>query len=408
MRVVVDAAAAAAAAATTSCGATCSSEPELPDAPDLRAAGRGAAHARARRARSAVCQAVGISDEAREGVLLSCECLQPAAAVSRHGLSRPLPLACYLTASVPHCILLHQWHAARRPSGQFGINTFTGQEHGTGDDKQPPSKFNPPVDLDTDQWVESCVAMGGSYAVFTAKHEEGMMNWPSKSTNYSIESSPFCRARKQAGRSCDLVGEFLASCDKYNITRGLYYTIANSHCRTVPSGGAPGNVSCDDMLRNAFTELATDYGPIGQFWFDHGNELFVDLVDKYQPGAHSDMQKRFFSNSLTFNSRFNMIIYQDRLGTNEGKALQKKTAYFRRCVHRRSGMDTCWDRGCEERLLHPFLKKNGRFAKTGLDKSRTSEGKEAFCAGGYVLDGPNTLWSPAYPMVRKIALLRCH
>ena len=272
----------------------------------------------------------------------------------RHGLSRPLPLACYLTASVPHCILLHQWHAARRPSGQFGINTFTGQEHGTGDDKQPPSKFNPPVDLDTDQWVESCVAMGGSYAVFTAKHEEGMMNWPSKSTNYSIESSPFCRARKQAGRSCDLVGEFLASCDKYNITRGLYYTIANSHCRTVPSGGAPGNVSCDDMLRNAFTELATDYGPIGQFWFDHGNELFVDLVDKYQPGAHSDMQKRFFSNSLTFNSRFNMIIYQDRLGTNEGKALQKKTADFRRCVHRWERVDTCRDRGCEERLLHPL------------------------------------------------------
>ena len=70
--------------------------------------------------------------------------------------------------------------------------------------------------------------------------------------------------------------------------------------------------SCDQMLRNAFTEIATSYGPIGQFWFDHGkppalataalasvlilpkmpaaslragNSLFVDLVDKYQPGA---------------------------------------------------------------------------------------------------------------------------
>ena len=52
---------------------------------------------------------------------------------------------------------------------QFGINTFTGQEHGTGDDKQPPSKFNPPADLSTDQWVEACTAMGGTYAVFTAK-----------------------------------------------------------------------------------------------------------------------------------------------------------------------------------------------------------------------------------------------
>ena len=60
------------------------------------------------------------------------------------------------------------------------------------------------------------------------------------------------------------VAEFLASCDKYNITRGLYYTISNSHCKSVPGGGAPGNISCDDMLRNAFTELATKHGPIGQ------------------------------------------------------------------------------------------------------------------------------------------------
>jgi hypothetical protein len=31
--------------------------------------------------------------------------------------------------------------------------------------------FTAPADLDTDQWVESCVAMGGTYGVFTAKHE---------------------------------------------------------------------------------------------------------------------------------------------------------------------------------------------------------------------------------------------
>jgi hypothetical protein len=35
----------------------------------------------------------------------------------------------------------------------------------------------------------------------------------------------------------------------------------------------------------AFTELATNYGPIDQFWFDHGNDLFVDLVDEFQPDA---------------------------------------------------------------------------------------------------------------------------
>ena len=78
------------------------------------------------------------------------------------------------------------------------------------------------------------------------------------------------------------------------------------------------------MLRNAFTELATNYGPIAQFWFDHGNELFVDLVDKHQPDA--------------------LVLGRD------------------------------------------FI----------------SDGAPALALGGteqgFVLEGPNSLWSPAYPM----------
>ena len=100
----------------------------------------------------------------------------------------------------------------------FGINTFTGQEHGSGDSRQPPSKFGAPASLDTDQWVQACVALGGTYAVFTAKHEEGMMNWPSNATNYTIAESPFCAARKRLGRGCDIVAEFLLQ--MLYITRG--------------------------------------------------------------------------------------------------------------------------------------------------------------------------------------------
>ena len=28
--------------------------------------------------------------------------------------------------------------------------------------------------------VEACVKLGGTYSVFTAKHEEGMMYWPAQ------------------------------------------------------------------------------------------------------------------------------------------------------------------------------------------------------------------------------------
>ena len=137
------------------------------------------------------------------------------------------------------------------------------------------------------------------------------LTWKASLLQYTIESSPFCAARRQAGRSCDIVAEFLASCDKFNLSRGIYYTLVNAHCQRSASGWAPGmgvNQSnctlptvvpewlrrqseswklscCNQMLRNAFTELATNYGSIDQFWFDHGNDLFVDIVDKHQPNA---------------------------------------------------------------------------------------------------------------------------
>ena len=39
------------------------------------------------------------------------------------------------------------------------------------------------------------------------------------------------------------------------------------------------------MLRSAFTDLASNYGPIKQFWFDHGDGLFMDLITTHQPDA---------------------------------------------------------------------------------------------------------------------------
>ena len=128
----------------------------------------------------------------------------------------------------------------------FGVNTFAGAEHGSL--REVPSMFDAPIDLDTDQWAEACVQLGGSYAVFTAKHEEGLMNWPSKSSTYTIERSPFCAARKKVGRSCDIVAEFLASCVKYRLSRGIYYTLVNAQCQRSASGWTPGmavnNTNC--------------------------------------------------------------------------------------------------------------------------------------------------------------------
>ena len=45
-------------------------------------------------------------------------------------------------------------------------------------------------------------------------------------------------ARRQAGKSCDIVAEFLASCDKFHLSRGIYYTLVNAQCQRSASGWA--------------------------------------------------------------------------------------------------------------------------------------------------------------------------
>ena len=59
---------------------------------------------------------------------------------------------------------------------------------------------------------------------------------------------------------------------------------------------------CNLKLRRAFTELATNYGSITHFWFDHGNDLFLDLVDRYQPGALV-LGREFISDGVPANAR---------------------------------------------------------------------------------------------------------
>jgi hypothetical protein len=91
-----------------------------------------------------------------------------------------------------------------------------------------PNLFNP-TSLDTDQWVRLIASYGGKYAVLTAKHNCGFLLYPSNTTlpdgtrfNYSVAQSQW------AGGQGDVVASFVASCHKYNITPGVYFSLASS------------------------------------------------------------------------------------------------------------------------------------------------------------------------------------
>jgi alpha-L-fucosidase len=163
----------------------------------------------------------------------------------------------------------------------FGLNTFTNQQHGDGE--KPPSKFNPTA-LDCEQWARVAKSMGATYAVFTARHEEGFCLWPTKATDYSIRGSAWKNGKG------DVVREFVDACRKYGLKVGLYHSSSfDSHHRPrlpLPKGQRQAEVKSmgdEDFLRiqvAQLTELLTGYGPIDYLWFDHhkGDE-FWEAID---------------------------------------------------------------------------------------------------------------------------------
>lgn len=161
----------------------------------------------------------------------------------------------------------------------FGLNVFTGQEHGDG--KEPPSKFNP-TELDAEQWVKTAKALGAKYACLTVRHEGGFCLWPSKSTDYTIANSPY-----KDGKG-DIAREFVDACRKHSIKVGFYHTASHdAHAALSWYDGYIGwadnrdslvNIAFQDKERferymkiqiQQFTELLTNYGPIDYMWSDH-------------------------------------------------------------------------------------------------------------------------------------------
>jgi len=154
-----------------------------------------------------------------------------------------------------------------------------------------PSIFNP-TSLDTDQWVKCAAAAGIKYIVLVAKHCTGFCLWPTNEHDYSIKNTPYKNGKG------DIVAEFIASCKKYNIKPGLYYSSSvNAYLNvdnpgTVRSGDIEEQKKYNTIVENQLTELWTNYGELFEIWFDggclpveKGGPNILPLLKKYQPNA---------------------------------------------------------------------------------------------------------------------------
>lgn len=118
-----------------------------------------------------------------------------------------------------------------------------------------PELFNP-VKLDCRQWARAAKSAGMTYGCLTTKHHSGFCIWDTKTTDYSVMSSPFKR---------DVVKEYVDAFRAENLDVMLYYSILDTHAHLRSGWIVPEH---KDMVKNQLRELLTNYGKISAIIID--------------------------------------------------------------------------------------------------------------------------------------------
>lgn len=146
----------------------------------------------------------------------------------------------------------------------------------------PLSEINPKR-LDTDQWVQTAIALGAKYIVFVAKHQGGFCMWQTQTTDYSIRNTPW-----KDGHG-DVLADVQASCRKYGLKLGVYVCPRDDHFGAKTGGVCKTpelQARYDAMYREQLKEVFSGYGELVEIWFDGSTVTQVgDLIQKYQPHA---------------------------------------------------------------------------------------------------------------------------
>lgn len=156
-----------------------------------------------------------------------------------------------------------------------------------------PKLYNP-TQLDTDQWIEAAKACGAKYAVFTATHFNGFMQWQSDLYPYGVKQAAW-----RDGKG-DVVADFVASCRKAGIKPGIYFSTHRNVYQTVwghyvdwgKGRKTEKQKAYNRIAEGQLEELCSRYGELVQIWFDAGTKLphedgpdSLPIFEKHQPNS---------------------------------------------------------------------------------------------------------------------------
>jgi len=113
-------------------------------------------------------------------------------------------------------------------------------------------------------WAKLAKQMGAKYVVITTKHHEGFCLWPSKYTDFDVESTPY---------KTDFLGEFVKACNEQGLDVMLYYSILDWHHKGWKYQFKDESDRAEFMKFWEFAslqleELLERYPSIKGFWFD--------------------------------------------------------------------------------------------------------------------------------------------
>jgi len=151
-----------------------------------------------------------------------------------------------------------------------------------------------PVNYDPGLWLSRAAAAGFRYAVFVALHHDGYTMWPSKCSEFGVQSTP---------GGCDLVGPYVEACRKHGLKVGIYLSppdwyfdrkcmsfnypslgglegtrkvagvaqFDEDHCPAIIPHPSPEHLAKRRKLfHDRIREILTNYGRIDLLWFDGG------------------------------------------------------------------------------------------------------------------------------------------
>lgn len=209
----------------------------------------------------------------------------------------------------------------------FHYNIDAYAEKGSRPGQTPAISFNP-TELDVEQWIQAAKSIGATFAVLTARHEQGFCLWPTGTTDYSIKQSPYKNGNG------DIVREFVEACRKYGLKPGLYTAPwIDSHWESLQPGYKDGDSGDIDKFndpelfkkvwdkeKTQITELLTNYGPLIFIWDDHFGRSDA-LYDEPKGGNLRKLYKDFAICAHELQPQC-LLLGRDveHVGTEEGRA----------------------------------------------------------------------------------------